>query len=206
MKTTLKYISLFCCLFVSVCQLHSQGYIVANGITSSGYQSGLGYLINVIYNPTQGYATGFALNPIGETQPTAYTNTFAFNPIVDVGVRVFLVSSDTPITLQPILSQSWTELVTPNSYVYANGVPFYVALYTGNQPFAPTNGIYTDPLFGWAELENVSGTIELLNSALEYQGGGIYAGTQNIIPVPEPSTFVLTALGGLLLGFRRWKI
>jgi hypothetical protein len=24
-------------------------------------------------------------------------------------------------------------------------------------------------------------------------------------PVPEPSTFALTALGGLLLGFRRWK-
>jgi hypothetical protein len=39
---------------------------------------------------------------------------------------------------------------------------------------------------------------------LEYGGDGIYVGTQNIIPVPEPSAFGLTALGGLLLGFRRW--
>jgi hypothetical protein len=67
----------------------------------------------------------------------------------------------------------------------------------------PPNGIYSDPLFGWAELENVNGTIELLDSALEYQGGGIYAGTENIIPAPEPSEFALGALGALLFGFRR---
>jgi hypothetical protein len=40
--------------------------------------------------------------------------------------------------------------------------------------------------------------------ALEYGGAGIYAGTQNIIPVPEPSELALGALGALLLGFRRW--
>ena len=57
-----------------------------------------------------------------------------------------------------------------------------------------------NPLFGWAELENVQGTIELLNSALEYQGGGIYAGTQTIIPTPEPSELALAALGTLLFG------
>jgi hypothetical protein len=44
-----------------------------------------------------------------------------------------------------------------------------------------------------------------LSSGLEIEGGGIYAGTQNIIPVSEPSAVALTALGGLLLGFRRWK-
>jgi len=37
----------------------------------------------------------------------------------------------------------------------------------------------------------------MLDSALEYQGGGIYAGTDNIIPAPEPSEFALTALGAL---------
>ena len=195
MKTTLKYISLFCCLFVSVCQLHSQGYIVANGVTSSGYQSGVGYMINVIHNPAQGYATGFALNPID-------ANTFQFNPVVDIGVRVFFVSPNDPITASTILSGNYAELTYPNSYVFNNGSPFYVGLYTGNMTYAPPNGIYTDPLFGWAELENVSGTIQLINSALEYQGGGIYAGTQTIIPTPEPSTLGLTALGGFLFAWR----
>ena len=112
--------------------------------------------------------------------------------------------------MQPILSQNWTELgASPSNYVFAAGVPFYVALYTGFNfappypPYPPYQ--YLDPVFGWAELENIGGTIQLLNSALEYGGGGIFAGTQNIIPVPEPSTFAMVALGGLLLGFRRWQ-
>lgn len=201
MKTHLKHFVVVCYFFGAIFQLHSQGYIVANGVTYGGYQGGIGYLINVIHDPSNGYATGFALNPTGETP----TNIFQFNPIVDVGVRVFLVSSNDPISLQPILSQDYTELLYPNNYVFNSGNPFYVGLYTGNVQNAPPNGIYNDPLFGWAELENVNGTIELLNSALEYQGGGIYAGTQTIIPIPEPSKLALVALGALLLGFRRWR-
>jgi len=93
----------------------------------------------------------------------------------------------------------------PNSYVFPSGVPFDLGFYTGNVTQYPANGIYSDPLFGWAELENVSGSIELLNSALEYQGGGIYVGTLDIIAVPEPSILALTALGGLALAWRGWK-
>jgi PEP-CTERM motif-containing protein len=37
------------------------------------------------------------------------------------------------------------------------------------------------------------------------QEAGIYAGTQNIIPVPEPGAFSLAAIGALLLGSRRWR-
>jgi hypothetical protein len=47
--------------------------------------------------------------------------------------------------------------------------------------------------------------IQMLNSRLEIEGGGIYAGTQTIIPIPEPSVLGLSALGALLLGFRRWR-
>jgi hypothetical protein len=93
-----------------------------------------------------------------------------------------------------------TAATQQRSYVFANnGSSFYVGLYTG---YTPQGGIYSNPLFGWAELENVNGSIQLLNSALEYQGGGIFAGTQTIIPVPEPGTFSLAALGVLLLGWR----
>lgn len=179
-------------------QLQAQGYIVPNGVTYGGYLSGFGYEIDVIYNPANSYATGFFLTPKS-------ANTFQFDPIVDVGVRVFQVSADDPISLQPILSQTYTELAFPNTYLVANGVPFYLGLYTGNQNFAPPNGIYTDPLFGWAELVNNNGTIQMLDSALEYQGGGIYAGTQTIIPVPEPGALTLGVFGALLLSFRRWR-
>jgi hypothetical protein len=59
-----------------------------------------------------------------------------------------------------------------SSYVFNVGTPFYVGLYTGGgvappyPPYPPY--VYTDPVFGWAELENVNGTIELLNAAAEY--------------------------------------
>ena len=90
-------------------------------------------------------------------------------------------------------------------YVFTNGVSFYLALFTGTGNFHPPDGIYTDPLFGWVKLRNNQGVIEMLGGAIEYGGAGIYAGTQTIIAVPEPSQFVLVALGSLLFGYRRLK-
>jgi hypothetical protein len=117
-----------------------------------------------------------------------------------------LVSSNQPISLPPILANSYTELMSPNSYVFNHGSPFYLGFYTGYNPFSTNGtytGIYTDPLFGWAKLRNNQGVIELLDSALVYKADGIFAGTQNF--VPEPSGFVLAALGALLLGYRQWR-
>jgi hypothetical protein len=94
------------------------------------------------------------------------------------------------------MSDSYSELsLPPSTYDFDNGSPFYLGLYTGSD--VPVNGIYSDPLFGWAQLVNNAGVIQLLDSALVYQAQGIYAGTQTIIP--EPSTLGLFALGGLLL-------
>jgi len=205
MKTKLKQLVAIAFIFKAILQLHAQGYIVPNGVVYSGLNFLGGYEIDVLHDPVNLYYTGFMLYPNGITPPTLYPNTFLFDPIIDVGVRVFLVSSNDPISLQPIMSQSYTELTYPNNNVFNNGVPFYVGLYTGNVQFAPQDGIYNDPLFGWAELVNNRGVIEMLDSALEYQGGGIYAGTDNIIPAPEPSEFALTALGALFPGIRRWR-
>jgi len=181
--------------------------MVPNGVVYNGFNPIFGYEIDVMNDVANTNYTRFFLNPIGKTQPTIYTNTFSFGELTDVGVRAFLVSSNDAISLQPILSQSWTELGYLPSYVFQAGVPFYVGLYTGFNfappypPYPPY--IYLDPVIGWAELENIRGTINVLNYALEYGGGGIYAGTQNIIPTPEPSELALAALGSLLLGFRR---
>jgi hypothetical protein len=156
----------FTILLGAVFQIHSQGYIVPNGVLTNYSGAFLPGEISVLYNPASQYYTGFALEPVGKTLPTVYTNTFHFDFIVDVGVRVFLVSSNDAISLQPILSQSWTELGNAANYVFANGVPFYVGLYTGNDQFAPPNGIYSNPLFGWALLVNNRGVIQVLGSAL----------------------------------------
>jgi len=210
MKRKLRNLTAMGFILASTFQIHAQGYIVPNGVTYVGYSDIFsGYLMNVIQNPTNSDYTGFALSPVGKTPPTSlYTNTFSFSIYVDEGVRVFLVSANDPISLQPILSLSYTELLYPNSYVFADGVQFYVGLYTGYNPWdshGNYTGIYTNPLFGWAELLNNNGVIQLLDSGLEIEGGGIYAGTQNIIPTPEPSELALGALGALLLGYRRWR-
>jgi len=207
MKTRFKQWFTLAVILVSIYQLRSQGYIVQNGVITNFSGAFLPGEISVLYNPYNLlYYTGFALEPIGKTQPTTTTNTFLFDKIVDVGVRVFLLSSNDSISLQPVLAGGFTELNAGSSYVFTNRVPVYLGLYTGNQSYSPPDGIYNDPLFGWAELENVNGTIQLLGSALEYQGGGIIAGTQTIITVPEPNPWGLSALGGLLLAWRRGKV
>ena len=209
------FIGILCSIFLPSFQLHAQGYIVPNGVTYNGYQSVSGYGISVVDNPSGALSifstsTEFWLNPVGKTPPSLYTNTFALSELADIGVRVFQVSLNDTISLQAIQSQSFLELsASTTNCIFRSGVPFYVALYTGLQfappypPYPPYQ--YLDPVFGWAELVNNQGVIQMLGGALEYGGAGIIAGTQTIIqPVPEPSTFAMAALGGLLLGFRRW--
>ncbi|MCO5051888.1 MAG: PEP-CTERM sorting domain-containing protein [Verrucomicrobiae bacterium] len=202
MKTKMKLLCIAALIFVGVVPSYSQGYIVPNGVVYSGYNPGFGYEIDVLHDPTNSYYTGFGLDPMGKTLPTVYTNTFRFGAILDVSVRVFLVASNQPVSLQAIQSGSYTELMFQN-YVLNNGSPFYVGLYTGNQNFYPPGGIYTDPLFGWARLVNNQGVIQLLDSALVYKAEGIFAGTQTIIP--EPTSCALIVLSGALLGIRRCK-
>lgn len=205
MNPTLKLLAIIGISFGTSLHLRAQGYIVPNGVVYSGYLPGVGFSIDVMYSPTNLFYTGFALNPVGTTPPSPYPNTFRFNPIVDVSVRVFLVSPNDPVSLEPILAGNYTELLSPNSYEFDSDSPFYVGLYTGNVQYAPPDGIYDDPLFGWAELVNNMGVIELLGGAMAYKAGGIYAGTENIFYVPEPSVLGLSALGALLLGSRGLK-
>jgi hypothetical protein len=187
---------------IAVCanfHVHSQGYIVPNGVAYVGFNWAGGYEIDVIRDPTNSYTTGFWFTPRGTTPPSDYPNTFEFDPIPDVGVRVFLVGENQPISLQAILANSYTELLYPNDYVFADNVPFYLGLYTGNQSFAPPDGIYSDPLFGWAWVMNNHGAIQLLDGVLAYGSQGIYAGTLDLIP--EPSVPSLLGLGLLGLGW-----
>ena len=197
----------------AIFQIHAQGYIVPNGVYYSGYAQDQGYGIAVADNPTGVHTTfdpytHFWLIPADKAQPTSYTNIFELQELTDIGVRVFLVASNDPVSLPPILSQQWPELAISSTYIFQDGVPFYVGLYTGYQfapPYPPDPPFqYLGPVFGWAQLQNVGGTIQMLGGALEYGGVGIYAGTENIINVPEPGSLALLAAGGLLWAWR-WR-
>jgi hypothetical protein len=196
MQINFKELVVLVCIFSVILQLHSQAYLVTNGIT----QNSINKQINVANNPAYPIGSGgpftcFSLMPVNST-------TFQFGTCLDTGVRVFLVSPNDTISLQPILMNSYPELTSPHTYTFADASFFYLGLYTGGS--LPQNGIYNDPLFGWAKLANIGGAIQLFDSALEYGGQGIIVGTQNII-VPEPNTIALLSIGGLLLGWRRWR-
>jgi len=177
---------LFLAYCAAVC-LHAQGYIVPNGVSFPGF-NGLGYETRVLQNPTNSDYTGFLLTPQN-------ASTFQFAVFLDEGVRTFLVSSNASISLQPIQANAYTELNSPNNYTFADGMPFYLAFYTG---YTPVNGVYNDPSFGWGLFVNNSGTIQMLDSALAHGGGGIYAGTDTLITIPEPNALTLAAFGVLL--------
>jgi hypothetical protein len=196
MKTAITILSLVALLGCANPEIQAQGYLVQDGVVYSGSSAVLqGYEIGVCREPTKRVFTGFALIPKGKTEPTGYTNIFGCDAYVDVSVRVFLVGSNQPVSLTPILGGTYTELSFFADHVFADAQPFYVGLYTGADKWHPPDGVYEDPLFGWARLVNNRGVIELLDSALVYQAGGIYAGTLNIIPVPEPGSISLALVG-----------
>jgi hypothetical protein len=202
MKTKLKNLAVTVCVFAFTIGVNAQGYIVPNGVTYLGLSDLGAYETHVLQNPTNGGYTGFLLRPQSQTS-------FSFDVFVDEGVRVFQVSPNDPISLQPIQAGSYPELTAPNSYAFANGSTFYLGFYTGYNPWdshGNYTGIYTDPVFGWAQYLNHNGVIEMRSSALEYGGCGIFAGTLNIIAVPEPSSLVLIGLGALCFGLRRWRL
>jgi hypothetical protein len=63
---------------------------------------------------------------------------------------------------------------------------------------------YTKYIYGWASLLWNGTDLVLVDSAAETTGAGIYAGTYNAIPVPEPSVAGLLLVGaGVVLLHRR---
>ena len=184
--------------------VYSQGHILPNGITYSS--AGLSAVVHVMQSPTNGDYTGFILRPQFKTPGSPYYTIFSFDPgAPDEGVRTFFVSQNDPRSFAPILAGAFTELGLGNYYGFEPGVPFYLGFYTDHTNGAPS-GAYSDPVFGWGEFVNNEGVIQMLDAALEVEGGGIYVGTQTIIPIPEPSTFSLSACGALILGCRFRKL
>jgi hypothetical protein len=155
-----------------------------------------------LQNPTNSDYTGFILRPRFKTPPSAYYTIFSFDPAFpDEGVRTFFASPNDPISLQAIQANSYNELVLGNLYGFDPDVPFYLGFYTGYTNGTPA-GVYSSPVFGWGEFVNNQGVIQMLDAALVMEAGGIYVGTQTIIPVPEPGVLSFYAIGALMFGWR----
>ena len=202
MNTSFRYLIAFGFAFAAIIRVHSQeGYIVPNGVTYSTNSGPLNAVIHVLQNPADSDYTGFILRPRFKTPPNVYYTIFSFDPFPDEGVRTFLASPNDPISLQAIQANSYTELTSGNFYGFDLDVPFYLGFYTGYTNGTPA-GVYSDPVFGWGEFVNNQGMIQILDAALVMEAGGIYVGTQTIIPVPEPDVLSFYAIGALMFGWR----
>jgi hypothetical protein len=200
MNAPFRYLIVFGFAFAAIARVHSQGYIVPNGVTYSS--AGLSAVIDVLQNPTNSDYTGFILRPRFKTPGSAYYTIFSFDPAFpDEGIRTFFASPDDPMSLQAIQANSYNELVLGNLYGFDPDVRFYLGFYTGYTNGTPP-GVYSNPVFGWGEFVNNQGVIQMLDAALEIQGGGIYVGTQTIILIPEPGVISISAIGALILGWR----
>ncbi|MCO5051889.1 MAG: hypothetical protein M9920_06265 [Verrucomicrobiae bacterium] len=186
---------------VTAIGLHAQGYIVPNGVYTNLFPGEID-----VWNLGP-QITGFMLEPWGRQAPAAFTNIFRFDEPITIGVRVFLVSPNDPISLRPTVANAHREFQFGETYVFQSGAPFYVGLYTGAgfaPPYPPNPPFfYLDPVFGWAKLVNNRGVIQEVDYAVAHQAQGIFAGTTTIIP--EPSSATLAMLGILALAFRRLK-
>lgn len=197
MHTLIKPSAILGCIFAVILQARSEGYIVPNGISYDDH--GGPFTVTILRNPSDGDFIHFTLRPSFIIPPGPYYT--IFSPFPPAGVRTFLVSANDPISLPAIQANSYTELTFGNYYFFDVNVPFYLGFYSGvTNGASGYSGTYSNPVFGWGEFVNNNGVIQLLDGALEIEGGGIYAATQQIIPIPEPAVFGLICLGALLIG------
>jgi hypothetical protein len=197
MKTRFQYLLVLVCAVATVTCADSQGFIVTNGITC--FSLGSMSRVDVLKNSTNGDFARFILGPGIKVVGDEYETIFPYRPVFGESVRTFFASPNDPISQQTIEAGSYSELSMGDYYGFNLDVPFYLGVYTGYTNDVPA-GSYSNPVFGWAEFVNHQGVIQLLDSALVMDGGGIYVGTQTIIPVPEPSAWSLFVLVVFALG------
>jgi hypothetical protein len=200
-SSRLQCLAFIAVVFVAVFRGHSQGYLVNGGITHS--TAGLSAVIHVLQDPASGDYSGVIWRPRFKTPGSEFYTIFSLDPgAADEGVRTFFASPNDPLTVQAIEAHSYPELVLGSLYGFDTGALFYLGFYTGYTNGMPP-GVYSEPVFGWGRFVNNQGMIEMLDSALAMESGGIYVGTQTIIPVPEPEArFLWGSLVFLAVFFR----
>ncbi|MBQ9727930.1 MAG: PEP-CTERM sorting domain-containing protein [Kiritimatiellae bacterium] len=88
-------------------------------------------------------------------------------------------------------------------FPYGETCMFYMGFATGTADWDTGEHASKNIFYGWAQFEYASGKLSLVRSALNTAGGGIYVGTDRVVPVPEPAAGALALLGCALLLRRR---
>lgn len=130
----------------------------------------------------------------------AYGNYSTLSPVtwtVDIEADYYLVPYGTEFSTATISSGQFSPLFTLD-HAYSLDVPFgsfYLGIATGGD---------FDPLkrdtFGWVQLNNSSNGLVMIGNAMAYGTAGIYVGTSNTVPVPEPETYAMMLAGLGLVG------
>jgi len=201
------------CLFVAICPMffgHSQGFVNLDFEDATIVLNGYYYNVADLFpgwTVTAPYITYDSPSLSGNSISIMDANGYPPHPIQGV-YFAFLASGNTPGTGVTIsLSQNGTIPLGTESMTFWGNLGGLQITFAGNSlAFTETGSTANYNIYA-ADVSAFAGQSgQLLFSLPAYLSS---ATLDNILfsssPVPEPSVFALTALGGLLFGFRRHR-
>ena len=204
----MKKLILICTLLIS--SASSKGGLLQPAVTLEADGSGFDWNDyypsrvgsgNLTYQLGDGRTMWFDMTPSGELKPLSWTVGGAFYWYsLEYGTQF----DQNYVQRHASLWTNMDALSLGNSIQTELYKPFYLGYL--RQTWAPPRGTYqSDDGYGWALLKRTDNKLELLDSALYDDTGGIIVGTT--IPAPEPSTYALFGIGaiGILMVLRRKK-
>lgn len=123
---------------------------------------------------------------------------------IDEGADYYLVPFGIEFSERTIDQFSpFLALNTPTQITVPYG-DFYLGVNTGVGSFSdPPNFIPRD-VYGWVKLRNTPTGLEMLDNVMAYDTGGLFIGTRDVLPIPEPGAgMALPAMLVIALASRR---
>jgi hypothetical protein len=124
---------------------------------------------------------------------------------VDEEADFYLAPNGVEFSAATIASGQFSPLFVLDN-AYSINIPygtFYLGVNTGTGFTYDENG-YGGPgreVFGWMQLHNSSAGLQMISNAMAYGTNGIFIGTTDVVPVPEPEAYAMMLAGLWLVGF-----
>jgi hypothetical protein len=123
-------------------------------------------------------------------------------PILQGQYTVLLQANYPSATIIPAIAQTGTIPSSAQSFMFYTDFYFWQVFFANQQiPLSVLGSTSTYKIYG-GDISTFAGQ----TGQLLIQGNGLLDNIQfSSSPIPEPTAFALATLGGLLLGFRRWR-
>ena len=133
-----------------------------------------------------------------------YSTLTTTNWAVDEEADYYLVPYEAEFSAANIASGQFSPLFVLD-HPYSIDVPFgtfYLGVNTGTGFSIDGNGFGVPgrSVFGWMRMNNSSTGLQMVSNAMAYGTNGIYIGTTDTVPVPEPETYAMMLAGLALVG------